>query len=242
MALSPQSNEAFLREVDEELRRDQALHIWKTYGRWIIAALLAALLAGGGWIYWQNHHHAQRADEGDQLSQAYQAMVANKNSEADAKLKALADSGTPGFRATAQFNQATLLLQKNDLKGAVALYGAIAGDSKIPQEFRDLALIRQTMVEYDTMKPEAVIARLSPLAVKDNPWFGSAGELVAAANLRLGKRDVAGKLFAAIGKDNSVPQTIRDRTVQMASVLGVDAVSDATSDAAAGADEDKKAQ
>lgn len=226
LALSPQSNEAFMREVDEELRKDQALHIWQNYGRWIIAAVVAGLLAFGGWLYWQSHSESQRAAEGDTLAAAYKALGENKPQVAEESLKQLAESGTAGFSASARFTQATLLLQKNDIKGAAALLGAIAADPDVPQAFRDLALIRQTMAEYDAIKPEVVIARLSPLAVKDNPWYGSAGELVAAAYLRQGKKTEAGKLYGALSKDESVPRSIRQRTVQMAGLLGVDAIVD----------------
>ncbi len=234
MALSPQSNDAFLREVDEELRKDQALHIWQNYGRWIIVAVIAGLVAFGGFLYWQSHQEGQRAAEGDKFSAAFKALGENKPQLAETSLKELADSGTAGFSTSARFTQATVLLQKNDLKGAAALYGVIVADKNVPQELRDLALIRQTMVEYDTMKPDAVVARLGGLAVKDSPWYGSAGELVAAAYLRQGKRAEAGKLYGAIAKDESVPRSIRQRAVQMASVLGVDAIVDEG--------EDKKAQ
>jgi hypothetical protein len=226
LALSPQSNEAFMREVDEELRKDQALHIWQNYGRWIIAAVVAGLLAFGGWLYWQSHSESQRAAEGDTLAAAYKALGENKPQVAEESLKQLAESGTAGFSALARFTQATLLLQKNDIKGAAALLGGIAADPDVPQAFRDLALIRQTMAEYDAIKPEVVIARLSPLAVKDNPWYGSAGELVAASYLRQGKKTEAGKLYGALSKDESVPRSIRQRTVQMAGLLGVDAIVD----------------
>ena len=234
MALSPQSNEAFLREVDEELRKDQALHIWQNYGRWIIVAVIVALAAFGGFLYWQSHSEGQRAIEGDKFASVFKALGENKPQLAEASLKELADSGAPGFSASARFTQATVLLQKNDLKGAAALFGAIAADSDAPQEFRDLALIRQTMIEYDTMKPDAVVARLSGLAVKDSPWYGSAGEMLAGAYLRQGKRAEAGKLYGAIAKDEGVPRSIRQRAVQMAGVLGVDAIVDEG--------EDKKAQ
>ncbi|MCA1196584.1 tetratricopeptide repeat protein [Sphingomonas sp. R647] len=234
MALSPQSNDAFLREVDEELRKDQALHIWQNYGRWIIVAVIAALVAFGGFLYWQSHNEGQRAAEGDKYAAVFKALGENKPQLAETSLKELAGSGTAGFSASARFTQATLLLQKNDLKGAAALMGAIAADTNVPQEFRDLALIRQTMIEYDTMKSDAVVARLRPLAVKDSPWYGSAGEMLAGAYLRQGKRADAGKLYGEIAKDEGVPRSIRQRAVQMAGVLGVDAIVDEG--------EDKKAQ
>jgi hypothetical protein len=224
LALSPQSNEAFLREVDEELRKDQALHVWQNYGRWIIGAVVAGLIAFAGWLYWQSHSDGRRGEEGEKLKAAVKALNENKAQEAEAPLKELAASSSAGFSATARFAQADTLLAKNDLKGGAAILAAIAADTGVPQEFRDLALIRQTAAEYDSLKPDQVVSRLGSIAVKDNPWFGSAGEMVAIAQVRMGKRAEAGKLYAEISKTNGVPQPIRTRALQMAGVLGVDAV------------------
>ena len=80
-----------------------------------------------------------------------------------------------------------------------------------------------TALEFDTMKPEQVIARLEPLAKPGNPWFGSAGEMTAMAMLKQGRKAEAGRLFAAIAADKPVPVTIRSRAVQIAGTLGVDA-------------------
>ena len=226
MALSPNSNEAFLREVDDELRKDQALHVWRNYGRWIIGVVIAGLLAFGGFLYWQSHSEGRRGEEGEKFKAAFKALSENRVQEAEAPLKELAASSSEGFSAMARFTQADVLLQKNDLKGAAAILAAIAADKGLDTAFRDLALIRQTSAEYDTMKPEQAIDRLKWLAVKGNAWFGSAGELVAIAYLRQGKRAEAGKLYGEIAKDESVPRSIRQRAVQMAGVLGVDAVVD----------------
>jgi hypothetical protein len=226
LALSPQSNEAFLREVDEELRKDQALHVWRNYGRWIIGAVIAGLLAFAGFLYWQSHSDTRRGEEGEKFKAAFKALSENKVQETEAPLKELAQSSSDGFNAMARFTQADVLLQKNDLKGAAAILGGIAGDTGLAQEFRDLALIRQTSAEYDTLKPEQVVERLKGLAVKGGIWFGSGGELVATAYLRQGKRGDAGKLYGEIAKDESVPRSIRQRAVQMAGVLGVDAIVD----------------
>lgn len=226
LALSPQSNEAFLREVDEELRKDRALHVWRNYGRWIIAAVVAGLLAFGGWLYWQSHSEGRRGEEGEKFKAAIKALSENKAQEAEGPLKELASSSSAGFSAAARFAQADALLTKNDLKGGAAILAAIAADGNVPQEYRDLALIRQTAAEYDSLKPDQVVARLGKLAVKDSPWLGSAGEMVAVAQLRQGKRAEAGKMFGEIAKTEGVPRAIRQRAVQMAGVLGVDAVPD----------------
>src|SRR5207244_10457487 len=103
-----------------------------------------------------------------------------------------------------------------DAKGAIAAFSSVARDEKIAQPFRDLALIRQTTMEFDVLPPDQVIARMQPLAQKGSPWFGSAGELVAIAQLKAGRPTDAGATFAAIAADAATPASIRSRAAQMA--------------------------
>lgn len=198
--------------------------LWRRYGRWAVGAAVLVLAAWGGWIYWQHRQTEASGLEGEKLSQAVDDLQAGNADAATAKLNTLATSDNDGYRATAKMGQAAITLQKGDLAGAAKKFGEVANDTTLDQPWRDLALIRQTATEFDTMKPGEVVARLKPLAVKGSPWFGSAGEMVAAAYLKMNKPDLAGRLYGEIGKDEGVPETIRSRAVQMASALGVDAV------------------
>ena len=224
MAVPPATNEAFLREVDEELRRDQLATIWERYGRWLIAAVVAALALFAAYLLWQNHRRNVAGEEGERLQTAFDALAAGRTAEAAKPLDALTRSDVEGHRALALFFQGDLALQRNDLRGAAAKFGAIARDEDLAPAFRDLALVRQTMAEYDGLKPQVVIDRLRGLAVPGNAYLGSAGEMVAVAYLRTGRRDLAGRLFGQIAGDENVPATLRQRAVQMAGLLGVDAI------------------
>ena len=224
MALTPQNNEAFLREVDEELRKEQAAAVWRRWGRIIVAVVVLGLAAFAAFLFWQHREREAAGREGEQLQLAYDDLAAGNTNKAAASLAQLAKSQADGYRAVALFTEGDMLLQKDDLKGAAAKFGAIAGDESLAQPFRQLALVRQTTAEFDTIKPEVVIERLRAIAVPENAYFGSAGELVAMAYLKQGKRDLAGKLFQQIAQGESVPPSLRQRAVQMAGVLGVDAV------------------
>lgn len=132
-----------------------------------------------------------------------------------------------GVRAPALLVQAGIAQQKGDKAGAIKLYEQVTADTNAPQPYRDLASIRLVAANFDAMKPEDVIAKLKPLAVPGNPWFGSAGELVGIAYLKQGKTELAGPLFAAIAKSKDTPETLQTRARQMAGLLGVDAVDEA---------------
>jgi len=223
LALTPQNNEAFIREVDEELRREQMSNIGKRYGLWIIVAVLVALAAFGGWTWWNHHQNTLAGQQGEQLATALDDIQSGRVAQATELVGKLTSSDKDAVRATALLTQADMLLTKNDTKGAAAAFGKVAADETLAQPFRDMALVRQTAVEYDSLQPQQVIDRLRGLADKGSPWLGSAGEMVAIAYLRQNKLQQAGQTFALIAQTDGVPESVRARAVQMAGSLGVDA-------------------
>ena len=224
MAIKPADNESFYREVDEELRRDQMRSWWSRFGKFVILGVILLLAAIGGFIWWQNHKQEKAGEQGEAMIAALEDLQAGNEAAAQPKLDTLAKSELPGYRAAALFTKAGLRIGADDLPGAAALYKQIADDESFAKPYRDAALVRMTTVELDKLPPQAVVDRLKALAVPESPWFGSAGEMVAISYLKLNKPQEAARIFAAIAKDEEVPDSIRNRARQMAGSLGVDAI------------------
>ena len=221
MALTPTENEAFLREVDENLRRDQLTGLarkWGTAGAIVVGLLLIGLAA---FLWWRNHRLEQAGQEGEQLVQVLAAADVGSASPNDPRLVALAKSPRDGYRALARLTQANLTA-KDDPAAAAKAYQAIADDADLPQAMRDLATVRAVTLQFDSLPPAAVVAKLKPLAIVNNPWFGSAGEMTAMAYLKMNRKDLAAPLFAAIARDNDAPVGLRGRAAGMATALGQD--------------------
>ena len=224
MAIKPADNESFYREVDEELRREQLSGFWKRYGIAVAAGLVLLIAVIGGVIYWQHRQEVQAGEKGEALTAVFADIQAGRTEGAGAKLDAIAADAGPGYRAAAMLTKADLAVQAGDDAAAAAAFKAVAADGELPQPYRDLALVRQTAVEFDTLAPAAIVERLKPLAVPGSPWFGSAGEMTALAHLKQNKPALAAPIFAAMAKDEALPPSMRSRAMQMAGALGVDAV------------------
>lgn len=223
MALPTDSTDTFVREVEENLRRDQARDFARKYGAWLTGAVVLFLAAVGGWIYWQSEQREEAARHSEQLAEIYADIGSGKTANVAQRLDALANEGGDVVRASALFTAAAVALEQGNRAEALAKYRQAREDGGLPEPYRDVALVRATAFEFDSLKPEEVIARMQPLAKPGNPWFGSAGELTAMAYLKQGKTLDAERLFAAIAADNQVPETLRARAVQIAGTLGVDA-------------------
>ncbi|WP_404333961.1 tetratricopeptide repeat protein [Sphingomonas sp. MMS12-HWE2-04] len=226
MALPPSgtTDEAFVREVDEEYRREQMLGIWRRYGRLIVGGVVVALLALAGFLFWQHHRESNAGVQGEQFDLALQKAEGAPDQAATELAKIAKEGGDTGYAAIAKLAEGGLLLQKNNARGAAAKFAEVANDKGLAQPFRDLGLIRQTAAEFDTLQPQVVIDRLKDLINPNSPWLGTAGELVASAYLKAGKKTEAGKLYGEIAKSEKVPELLRQRAVQLAGVLGVDAI------------------
>jgi len=218
------SEQVFLREVDEAVREDQLKTFATRYGIWIFAAVIIGLGSLAGWIFYQNNQSEDSGLRSEEYVAAIDSIRQNNLDGAAKALEPLMEAEQAGYRAAAQVLQANIALEKNDPKKAIEGYGKVIADESLPQPFRDLALIRKTAAEFDTLKPQQVVDRLKQLAVPGNPWFGSAGEMVAISYLNMDKSDLAGPLFGQLAKDDNVPATIRSRALQMAGVEGIDAV------------------
>lgn len=217
------SNRAFFREVDEEVRRERVADVWSRYGTFIVVGILALLVAIGAGLWWRSHLQARRGVEGERLQAAFDRLGNGDAKGADAALAPIARDAGPGYRTLARMTQADIALRDRDTAGAARLFGAVAADDGVAAPLRDLALLRQTSAQFDTLTPDAVVGRLRTLAMKGNAYFGSAGEMVALSYIRLGKRDLAAALFGQIAADDGTPATVRQRAIQMASALGASA-------------------
>lgn len=221
MANTPAQNDALMREINEAVRRDDLEAFARRWGKLVIVLIVVGLLALAAWLYWR-HVDTQRA-EAD--GERYAALLTSAGSGKldQAALTALKDSSSDGYSGGARLIEAASLSERGDRAGAVAAYARMAADEELSAPYRNLALIRQVALEFDKLPPQQVVDRLKPLAQAGDPWFGSAGEMVALAYLKLNKPDLAGALYAALAKEPGVPRTIQTRAVQMASLLGVDA-------------------
>lgn len=219
-------DDVLMREIEDAVRQDDYARFAQTYGKPILGLLIVALLAFGGYLFWQSQREAAMEKSSEDLVAALDQYGAGNLDSAAEQAAAVAAEGEGGAAAIALMLQAGIALQDDRPQEAAELFGQVATNEDAPAALRDLALIRQVAATYDRREPDEVIAKLKPLAVPGNAFFGSAGELVAMAYLEKGERKQAGTLFGEIAKNEEVPESLRSRSRQMAGLLGVDAIED----------------
>ncbi len=218
--------EAALREIDEAVRQSEMEEFGQKYGKPLLAVFVLGMALFGGYLFWQNQQDAAREADAEIIIGALDQVEAGNLQTAGDQLEPLVQDGSDAAQASAALLQAGIAAQDGNTQRAAELFAAVANNESAPDVMRNIALIRQISTQFDTMDKGEVIAALEPLAQPGEPFFGSAGELVAVAHLEQGNNAEAGALFAAISKADDVPDSVRARARQMAGVLGVDAIED----------------
>jgi hypothetical protein len=204
-----ESNE-FIREVDEEYRRDRIAQAWKRYNSIIIGLAILLVAAVGGWRWWQHIERTRAEAAAMRYEDAVRLSREGKTEEAERALEALAKDTSGGYRLLSRFRLAAELGVQNAEDGAKA-YDALASDPTVNPVWQDLARLRAAMLRMEDGEATAVQPVLERLATPTNPWRHTARELLGLLGLKRGDYDFAGKWFDQIAADRETPQGLRSR-------------------------------
>lgn len=213
------ADDSFIREVNEEIRQEQAKNLWERFGAQVIGLAVLVVVGTAAWVGWTYWRESQANAAGDAFAQALQLATDGKNDEALAALKQLETDGFGAYPVLARLRAATVLADKGDAAGAVAAFDAVAADGSIPMSIRDMARLRAAYLLVDTGSYADVSQRAEPLSSDTNPLRASAREALGLAAWKDGKLSDALKLFNQIKDDEEAPQNARQRATLMAELI-----------------------
>jgi hypothetical protein len=215
------SSEEFIREVDEELRRDQLAKLWRRYGAVVVAVAVLVVAATAAKVGWDQWRQRLMAAEALRFAAAEQALGAGQDAEAAELFAALAAEGDTGYAALARLREAEARLALEDETAAVAALERLAGDGGADDPIlRDLGALLAVQREVDQGDPGELARRLEPLAAGDSPWRHRARELQALVAIRAGELERARGILTELGREVGVPPTQRRRSEELLQAIG----------------------
>src|SRR5271166_659377 len=134
--------DSFIREVEEDYRREQAIKFLQTYGNYFIAGAFVIIAVVAGYTVEQNRRASKAAAGGDALTSAMILSDAGKREESEKTLAALSGSGSESYRVLARLHAAAESVAKNQNDAAREAYAGVAGDGAAPEALRDFAKIQ----------------------------------------------------------------------------------------------------
>lgn len=207
----------FIREIEEDLRRENLEKLWRKYGIYALGLAVAIVLAIAAYTGWQRYSESYRAERARQYESVLQ-LIAAGDAKASEELAVLA-ADDDGYGALARLQAAALKAKAGDVAGAVALYEQLAADGAVDEQLRQLALILLALHTVDTAAPDELTKRLQPLTEPGNPWRYSALEITAVLAHRNGDAAKAQEILTGLADDLEAPQALRQRATEMLAAL-----------------------
>lgn len=214
-----------IREIDEDLRREDWEKVWRRYGKFAVAGAVGLVLVTAAVVGWREYDKRQRAAEGAAFAEMIERVELTTEPAAAADILDTYAAGAPdGYALLARFRQAKLIADAGDRAAAAAAYDAIAAEGGAPELFRDLAVLYAVRMRIGTGEPVALVERLDPLAEDGRPWRYSARELKAIVLLGAGDMAAGREVYARLADDLDAPRSQRARAAEMLRALGAQGV------------------
>ncbi len=210
------------REVDEDLRHERYLKLWRRWRYWLLGVGVALLGGAVAYVMLADAQESAREAEGRQFAAAVAGIEAGRSGEAADLLAALAADSETGYAALARLSEADARAGRGDISGAIFVYDQMAADSRLDPLYRDLGALLAAQRLVDRASAEEVNQRLAPLLTGQSPWRPLATELSAVAEMRAGNEEAARGLFAELVSDPAAPLGQRQRAAELLLSLGGD--------------------
>ena len=216
------ANEAFDKEVDEELQREWLSRLWEQYSAYFLAGAVAIVLAVGAYKLIESRRQAAAEAQGAAYGSAIKLLTSGKIDEGAQALANVSKSGG-GFAVLARLRLAAADAATGKTAEAVAKYDALAKDRSIDPVLADFARLQTAMLTLDNDTLDDTRVKLTPLVADTNSWRHSARELLGLAAIKAGKSDEARTHFEKLMSDQGTPAGIAERArIMMGSIVAAE--------------------
>lgn len=207
------------REIEEDLRREQAKKLWEKYGIYLVGVVAGVILIASAFVGWRAWESSRGATSSTRYDQIVAAAAKQTPQEAAKSFGDFAKDAAGGYAVMAHLRQAAALADAGDTKGAVAVYDEVAGRHAASDMLGGLARVKAGLLLVDTASYDEIKTRMAPLDESGNAWRNSAREIIGLSAYRAEKYAEAATNFDAIVADPGSPPGLRDRAHVMQALL-----------------------
>ena len=210
-------SEEFIKEVDEDIKEEKRVKLWKKLIPYVISFSLTIILFTSGFVFWKNYTRNMNQTLGDDFTAAVD--LANED-DTDAALLALdriVDKGSDGYATIAKMKKASLLIDRGLSDEGLSIYLDLERNA-VDQSFRDIATILYVLNSMDKIAPETLLKKIEPLE-NSKVWQSSALELKAFIFLKNNNKKLAKETFQSILNLKTSPSSLSTRARNMVEYL-----------------------
>ena len=211
------------REVEEEVRRDQAAALFKKY-RNVIIALVAVLILGALGLHgWRYYDEQQRSAHSEAFAKALELAGDGETESALAALAALPEPGAVAMACWLPSRRPSSWRLPETVPGRWRSGAALPPRPGRPEAFRNLATLLAVLHRMDDGDRATLQSELDPLTAGGQAFRPTALELLALLALRDGDRATARDYYSQLADEVATPAAQSARARQMLDALTDDA-------------------
>lgn len=204
-------NDSLLREVDEELRREQMQKLWQRYNGVILGTAALIVLGVGGYKVLETRRVAATEAAGAEFSAALKLSEDNKADDAAKAFEKISQTGPAGYAALAKLHLAGAHAKAGKTAEAVTVYQSIIDAPQSDGLLRNFAQLQVATLKLGDADFTEQQNRLTPLLSADSAFKITAREVLGLAAFKAGKFDEARKNFEPLLIDPNASRAIQDR-------------------------------
>jgi hypothetical protein len=203
--------DGFLREVEEEIRRERLERLWKEYGTFFLAGAALIVIGVLGYKFVENRRATAAQTTGERYEGAMELASTGKDGSAEKEFESIVADGSGGYPELARLQLGGVLLKQDKKPEAVAVFDELAKSANADPLLRDYAALQAASARMGTADFTEMQNRLTPLMADTSPWRYSARELMGVAAFKAGKADEARNVLTPLLVDQKTPQSIAER-------------------------------
>ena len=211
--------DAFIREIDEELKNEKIKKLWDKYGLFIILFVFVAFFSAVSFETFQAWKDKRNQEMSDSFAYALNLQNQGRFAESQEVLTSIKNSNRGIYTNIAQMQIVNLLIELKQFDKAISELEQIVADEAFNPQMRDVARLKLASYKLNTASAEEINALLAPLTDKQNVWNNTAKELLAMRALRDNDPAQALNIYKDISGNSKTTDTLQSRVQDMINVL-----------------------
>ena len=195
------------REVDEDIRKERYINLFRKYGVYVIAIIVIIVGTLAGIQFYSGY----QVNKNEMLFAEYINIIENNS---DDTLEKLSDSGNTSnlfLNGMYLLKRSDLLVASSQIDQATLLLSEAIENNTLNKIHNDVAIYKLLMINIETLSIEEIKSYQNKL-ISEVDAFYLTEELIAIKFLIEGQKEDAIKKFSELSTNNSVPIEIKNRS------------------------------
>ena len=219
MADSKSEDDIFVKEVEEEIKQENLLNLWKRFGKIIIGVVTLFIIGIAGFKGWESYDRNQREYQSGNYNNLINSLTEGSDKKAFLILESMKENQVRSYSTLTKLINPTILNSSGKSGEKLGSYEEIMQNDSVEPTFRDLALILWGYDNISRSQPSKITTKLSRLNDSASPWRHSAREIIALTEKRTGNLKKARSIFKGLIDDVTTPNGIRSRASEILSLM-----------------------